>query len=50
LTRRQQYAVVTIKYINDPRTYTGDSTKLFNGALIARRISVQGNTWLMKMS
>src|SRR6185295_3162030 len=30
---RQQYAVVTIKYIDSPGTYTGDSTKQFNGAL-----------------
>jgi uncharacterized Ntn-hydrolase superfamily protein len=41
---RQQYAVVTIKYINAPGTYTGDSTKQFNGALVDKGISVQGNT------
>ena len=41
---RQQYAVVTIKYIDSPGTYTGDSTKQYNGALTARGISVQGNT------
>jgi uncharacterized Ntn-hydrolase superfamily protein len=41
---RQQYAVVTIKYIDNPSTYTGDSTKKFNGALTASGVSVQGNT------
>src|SRR4030095_6646579 len=41
---RQQYAVVTIKYIDNPGTYTGDSTKKFNGALTKSGVSVQGNT------
>ena len=41
---RQQYAVVTIKYIDSPGAYTGDSTKNYNGSLTARGISVQGNT------
>ena len=41
---RQQYAVVTIKYIDDPHTYTGDSTHQYNGALAASGVSVQGNT------
>ena len=41
---RQQYAVVTIKYIDNPGTYTGDSTKQFNGALTKSGVSVQGNT------
>jgi uncharacterized Ntn-hydrolase superfamily protein len=41
---RQQYAVVTIKYINNPGTYTGDSTKTYHGALTANGVSVQGNT------
>ena len=41
---RQQYAVVTIKYIDNPGTYTGDSTKPFNGALTKSGVSVQGNT------
>lgn len=41
---RQQYAVVTIKYIDSPATYTGDSTKRFNGALTKSGVSVQGNT------
>ena len=41
---RQQYAVVTIKYINSPSTYTGDSTKQFNGAFTKSGVSVQGNT------
>ena len=40
----QQYAVVTLKYINSPATYTGDSTKKYNGALTASGVSVQGNT------
>ena len=42
--KRQQYAVVTIKYIDSPATYTGDSTKQFNGALTKSGVSVQGNT------
>ena len=41
---RQQYAVVTIKYIDNPRAYTGDSTKQFNGALTQAGVSIQGNT------
>jgi uncharacterized Ntn-hydrolase superfamily protein len=41
---RQQYAVVSIKYIDNPATYTGDSTHLYNGALTATGVSVQGNT------
>jgi len=41
---RQQYAVVTIKYFNSPSTYTGDSTKQFNGAFTKSGVSVQGNT------
>ena len=41
---RQQYAVVTIKYIDRPGTYTGDSTKQYNGALTNVGVSVQGNT------
>lgn len=41
---RQQYAVVMIQYFNNPQTFTGDSTKQFNGALTAPGISVQGNT------
>jgi uncharacterized Ntn-hydrolase superfamily protein len=41
---RQQYAIVTIKFINEPRTYTGDSAKRFNGGLTDKGISVQGNT------
>jgi uncharacterized Ntn-hydrolase superfamily protein len=40
----QQYAVVTIRYIDSPATYTGDSAKLFKGALTKRGVSVQGNT------
>ncbi|MEO5889592.1 MAG: DUF1028 domain-containing protein [Ferruginibacter sp.] len=41
---RQQYAVVTIKYINEPGIYTGDSTNQYNGALTKSGVSVQGNT------
>jgi len=41
---RQQYAVVSIKFINEPAVHTGDSTKKYNGALTARGVSVQGNT------
>lgn len=41
---RQQYAVVTIKYIDSPGTYTGDSTNRSNGALTKSGVSVQGNT------
>lgn len=41
---RQQYAVVTIKYIDYPSTYTGDLTHQSNGALTKRGVSVQGNT------
>ena len=41
---RQQYAVVTLKYIDSPGTYTGDSTKQYNGTLTKSGVSVQGNT------
>ena len=41
---RQQYAVVTIKYLDEPSTYTGDSTHKYNGALTKPGVSVQGNT------
>jgi uncharacterized Ntn-hydrolase superfamily protein len=41
---RQQYAIVTIKYIDRPGTYSGDSIKFNKGALTASGISVQGNT------
>ncbi|HYI78402.1 MAG TPA: DUF1028 domain-containing protein [Chryseolinea sp.] len=41
---RQQYAVITIKYINDPKTYTGNLTHSVNGALTTYGVSVQGNT------
>lgn len=41
---RQQYAIVTIKYINRPGTYSGDSAKDHKGTLTANGISVQGNT------
>jgi uncharacterized Ntn-hydrolase superfamily protein len=45
---RQQYAVVTIKYIDRPVTYTGVSTNAYNGALTKAGISVQGNTLTSK--
>ncbi|QHT68411.1 DUF1028 domain-containing protein [Rhodocytophaga rosea] len=41
---RQQYAVVTLQHLLAPKTYTGDSTHVYNGALTATGISVQGNT------
>lgn len=41
---KQQYAVVTVKYFDNPRTYTGNATKRYNGALTANGVSVQGNT------
>ncbi len=41
---RQQYAVVTVRYIDSPSTYTGDSTNLFKGTLTKSGVSVQGNT------
>lgn len=41
---KQQYAVVTVKYFDNPRTYTGKATKTYNGALTANGVSVQGNT------
>jgi uncharacterized Ntn-hydrolase superfamily protein len=41
---RQQYAVVTIKHIERPATYTGDSTNQFGGSLTKSGVSVQGNT------
>jgi len=41
---RQQYAVVTIRYIDTPGTYTGQLTKTFNGSLTDYGVSVQGNT------
>jgi uncharacterized Ntn-hydrolase superfamily protein len=40
----QQYAVICVKYLDKPLTYTGNSTTLNKGALTARGISVQGNT------
>lgn len=41
---RQQYAVITIKYIDQAKIYTGSSTKPFNGGLTDYGVSVQGNT------
>lgn len=40
----QQYAVITIRYIDRPDTYTGRMTHTFNGALTSSGVSVQGNT------
>jgi uncharacterized Ntn-hydrolase superfamily protein len=41
---RQQYAVISIKYISEPKTYTGKLTNTFAGALTDYGVSVQGNT------
>jgi uncharacterized Ntn-hydrolase superfamily protein len=41
---RQQYAVVTFRYKDNPGTYTGDSATQFKGALTKSGVSVQGNT------
>jgi len=38
---RQQYAVITFKYINEPKIYTGSLTKAFNGGLTDYGVSVQ---------
>jgi uncharacterized Ntn-hydrolase superfamily protein len=40
---RQQYAVITVKYIDQGKIYTGTSTKPFNGGFIDYGVSVQGN-------
>jgi uncharacterized Ntn-hydrolase superfamily protein len=40
----QQYAVVSIRDIAHPKTYTGKATKTYNGSLTANGVSVQGNT------
>ncbi len=40
---RQQYAIVTIKDIDNPATYTGEATSQYNGALTKSGVSVQGN-------
>ena len=41
---QQQYAVVTLKFIDSPATYTGDLANGYKGALTASGVSVQGNT------
>lgn len=41
---RQQYAVITIKYIYEPQIYTGKLTHGFSGGLTDYGVSVQGNT------
>ena len=41
---RQQYAVITLKHIDDPKIYTGKLTNPFNGGLVGTGVSVQGNT------
>jgi uncharacterized Ntn-hydrolase superfamily protein len=41
---RQQYAVITIQYLNEPKTYTGKLTNAINGTLMDYGVSVQGNT------
>ncbi|MGC4037903.1 MAG: DUF1028 domain-containing protein [Chitinophagaceae bacterium] len=40
----QQYAIISMSYIDKPVTYTGSKTTTYNGALVAKGISVQGNT------
>jgi uncharacterized Ntn-hydrolase superfamily protein len=41
---RQQYGVVTIKYIHEPKIYTGLLTNTYNGGLTDYGVSIQGNT------
>lgn len=41
---RQQYAIICVKYLATPLTFTGSLTTPFKGALTAKGISVQGNT------
>jgi uncharacterized Ntn-hydrolase superfamily protein len=41
---RQQYAVVTIRYLNEPGIYTGRLTNTLHGGLTDYGVSVQGNT------
>jgi uncharacterized Ntn-hydrolase superfamily protein len=40
----QQYAVISVSYLDQPVTYTGDSTTDYKGSLTDKGISVQGNT------
>ncbi len=40
----QQYAVISIRDMARPKTYTGKATTAFNEALTAYGVSVQGNT------
>jgi uncharacterized Ntn-hydrolase superfamily protein len=40
----QQYAVISVKYLDSAVTYTGSSTTPHKGALTARGVAVQGNT------
>ncbi|MES1215612.1 MAG: DUF1028 domain-containing protein [Bacteroidota bacterium] len=40
----QQYAIISLNYIDKAVTYTGSKTTTFNGAQKAKGISVQGNT------
>jgi len=40
----QQYAIISVNYLDSPATYTGTSTTPYKGALTAKGISVQGNT------
>ncbi len=41
---RQQYAVITMKFIGNPEIYTGSMTHPDKGGLTAYGVSVQGNT------
>jgi uncharacterized Ntn-hydrolase superfamily protein len=40
----QQYAIICVNYLENPKTYTGASTTDAKGALTEKGISVQGNT------
>lgn len=40
----QQYAIICVDYLENPKTYTGASTTDARGALTEKGISVQGNT------
>jgi uncharacterized Ntn-hydrolase superfamily protein len=40
----QQYAIISLAYIDGAVTHTGNKTTTYNGAMTAKGISVQGNT------
>jgi uncharacterized Ntn-hydrolase superfamily protein len=41
---QQQYGVVSLLYITEPRTYTGSATQPFQGTLLSPGVAIQGNT------